>query len=168
MCSRVCVSAPLLGQLSELLFVERQAGTFVVKAADLALELAHRPVAAQAFHLVEDAFGFISDNNEFGDMAEGKLGNNDFSSQCRRFERCRHNSGVADTRIHGVKKALRRFGRQCLPNLRINLIETSVSTQFSFVAARNTESSQFLPTALPVALHRSSARSLPCCSYSAM
>lgn len=61
-----------VGQGGELGLVFGQAAALVVQAVDLAAQLAHRPVAAQALQLVEAALGIVAELNQFGQMGEGE------------------------------------------------------------------------------------------------
>jgi len=56
-------------------FVLGEAGALVEEAADLALELAHRPAAEQAFIFVERALPRIVEAEEFDEVGPGELKN---------------------------------------------------------------------------------------------
>ena len=60
----------LLRQCRQLFLVFGQARAFVLQAADLTLQLPDRPVAPNALDLIEKAFGFIRNSNQFGKVTE--------------------------------------------------------------------------------------------------
>ena len=53
--------------------VFRETGALVKQRADLALELAHGPVALEAFVFIEGAFERVANADEFDELSPGEM-----------------------------------------------------------------------------------------------
>ena len=61
-----------VGHGGELGFVFGEAAAFVIKAFDLAAQLANGPVPPDALDLVEAALGFVGELNQLVEVGEGE------------------------------------------------------------------------------------------------